>query len=72
MSLVTWEAIGAVILMAIPATISIVFLVGAYCAKNEENRSNFALTGVFIGILPIVQLPLFWELIGVGLFGVTR
>lgn len=72
MSLVTWQAIGAVVLMAIPSMLAPIALILAYHSKDDVNQISLIGASLILGFLFIVQLSLFWELIGVGLFGVTR
>lgn len=72
MSLVTWQAIGAVVLLSFPALACVLAIYKGSRTTSEEMQLGCVGVLLVSTFWFICILILVWELIGVGLFGVTR
>lgn len=77
MSLVTWQAIGAVVLILIFTTALILsILVIGPCLKDDDGEIGdafpiLAVNYLIWGIAIVITIGYSWNTIGIGLFGVS-
>lgn len=73
MTLITWQAIGAVALIVIVALLVLFFYCVTLSAKDDSGAQAYGCKVTFFWFIVLCVIVAFtWQIIGVGLFGVTR
>lgn len=73
MTLVTWQAIGAVILIVVIALLVLFHYSATRLAKDDSGAQAYGCAVTFFWFIVLCVIVAFtWQIIGVGLFGVTR